>query len=159
MMTYGTKSDERKKLKGEVFTPPSIVFEMVMNLNECLPDISKTFFDPCIGEGQFPCAELVLKMFYSVDKLNEENALAILSSIFGMDIQADNVDKSRVHMLATFRDAYEFFTGEEISETALNKATMIIAQNLKTGNSLEFMQNLNRKNTEKQMKLFTQITE
>lgn len=139
MMTYGTKSDKRKRLKGEVFTPPGVVFYMVMNVNEYLPDMRKKFFDPCVGEGQFPCAELVLKMFYSVDKLNEKKALTILSSIFGMDIQSDNVDQARANMLNTFCDAYKYFTGEEISEPTLDKAILTIAHNFQVGDSLEVM--------------------
>ena len=110
-----------------------------MNVNEILPDMHKTLFDPCVGEGQCPCAELVLKMFYSVDKLNEENALTILSSIFGMDIQSDNVDQARAHMLNTFCDAYEYFTGEKISDSISDKAIRIIAHNFQVGDSLEFM--------------------
>lgn len=139
MMTYGSKSDERKRLSGEVFTPPGLVFNMVMSVSDQLKDIRQTFFDPCVGEGQFPCAELVLKMFYSIDKLNEETALIILSSIFGMDIQSDNVDQCRAHMLATFCDAYEYFTGKIISEPALNTAIMTIAHNFQVCDSLEFM--------------------
>lgn len=139
MMTYGTKSDERRRFNGEVFTPPGVVFNMVMTVNEFLPDMTRKFFDPCVGEGQFSCAELVLKMFYSVDKLNEENALTILGSIFGTDIQGDNIDQARANMLNTFCDAYQFFTGNEISDPTLDKAIWIIAHNFQIGDGLEVL--------------------
>ena len=141
MMTYQTETKDKVKKYGEIFTPPGIVFKMVMipEVREDLKILEKPFFDPCVGEGQFPCAELVLKMFYNLDKLNEEKAIRILKSICGMDIQAENVDKCRAHILATFCNAYQFFTGEEISESTLCKAITIIAQNFKTGDSLKFM--------------------
>ena len=141
MMTYQTETKDKVKKYGEIFTPPGIVFKMVMipEVREDLKILEKPFFDPCVGEGQFPCAELVLKMFYNLDKLNEEKAIRILKSICGMDIQAENVDKCRAHILATFCDAYLFFIGEEISEATLCKAITIIAQNFKTGDSLKFM--------------------
>ena len=60
---------------------------------DLLKELEKTFFDPCVGEGQFPCAELVLKMFYNVERLNADNALVALKSLHGMDIQAVNVEK------------------------------------------------------------------
>ena len=146
MHIYGTKNLERKKKLGEIFTPPGIVFKMVMipEVHEDLKNLEKPFFDPGVGEGQFPCAELVLKMFYNLDKLNEEKAIRILKSICGMDIQAENVDKCRAHILATFCDAYQFFIGEEISETTLCKAIIIIAQNFKTGDSLKFMSDVSQ---------------
>lgn len=143
MMTYRKETKEKVKSHGEVFTPPGIVFRMVLlpELRENLCNPEKTFFDPCVGEGQFPAAELVLKMFYNIGKLNSEKVLTMLSSIYGMDIQDESVLKCKEHMLKTLNDAYNFFTEENFNEKKL--AEMIISQNFKTGDSLKFMKSYN----------------
>ena len=144
MMSYCSKSKDSVKKYAEVFTPPGVVFQMILapEFIELLKNLNQTFFDPCVGEGQFPCAELVLKMFYNVDNLNADNALAALSSLHGMDIQAKSVNKCRAHMLVTFCDAYKFFTDTDFSPSTLDKAIPIILQNFNAGDSLEFMKDL-----------------
>lgn len=141
MMTYHKETKEKVKSHGEVFTPPGVVFQMVLQpgLREDLRNPEKTFFDPCVGEGQFSTAELVLKMFYNVDKLNSENVLTIFNSIHGMDIQEESVLKCKEHMLKTLNDAYKFFVGENFTENKF--AEFIINKNFKTDDSLEFMKN------------------
>lgn len=142
MMTYHKETKEKVKSHGEVFTPPGVVFQMILQpeLREDLCDPEKTFFDPCVGEGQFSTAELVLKMFYNVDKLNLENVLTMLNSIHGMDIQKKSVDKCKVHMKKTLNDAYKFFTNENFTENKF--AEFIINKNFKTDDSLKFTENV-----------------
>ena len=66
MMTLDRISKERANKFAEVFTPPGVVFEMILQdgIRACLADVDKTMFDPTCGEGQFPCSELVWKMFF-----------------------------------------------------------------------------------------------
>lgn len=48
-------SKDKSKLHGEVFTPPTLIKEMLGSLSEdAFTDPSKTFFDPCAGLGNFP---------------------------------------------------------------------------------------------------------
>lgn len=144
MMTYmqGEKNDAYKNF-AEVFTPAGVVFYMVMNpdMNDLLIDVDKTVFDPAVGEGQFPCAELVLKLFYNVERLDEEMALRALRSLYGVDIQATSVEKAREHLLLTLQDAYKFFVGKEF--TRLDEARAIIAENFYQGDSLKLMKEWN----------------
>ncbi len=142
MMTYCSTSKEKTKTHGEVFTPAGTVFKMLTR-KEARPsviDVNKPIFDPAVGEGQFPCAELVLRMFYNVERLDEELVLTALKNLYGMDIQSVSVDKARAHMLATTCDAYKFFTGKEISN--LNGAIFAILGNFVCGDSLKLMQDL-----------------
>ena len=141
MMTYHKQTKETVKSHGEVFTPPGVVFQMILQpeLREDLRNPEKTFFDPCVGEGQFSTAELVLKMFYNIDKHNSENVLTMLNSIRGIDIQEESVDKCKVHMKKTLNDAYKFFTNENFTENKF--AEFIISKNFKHGDSLTFMEN------------------
>ena len=50
-----TYSKDKSNKYGEVFTPPSLIKEMLSSLPyEAFMDPSKTFFDPCVGYGNFP---------------------------------------------------------------------------------------------------------
>ena len=144
MMTYNAVSADKVKKHAEVFTPAGVVFKMLMS-DEIIPtlkNVCKPIFDPATGEGQFPCAELVLKMFYNLDKLDETTALKALGSLYAMDNQSVNIDKARAHLLATIFDAYEFFTDKSFDN--LGGAVNIILQNTKCGDSLKFMQSLDK---------------
>lgn len=138
MMTYATISKERSDKFAEVFTPAGTVFEMLIpNFNDLLRDPDKTIFDPAVGEGQFPCAELVLKLFFNVERLDEELVLRALKSLYAMDIQATSVVKARNHLIATLQDAFRFFTGNEF--TRLDEARAIVEKNIMVDDSLKAM--------------------
>ena len=138
MMTYCQVSKERVKKHAEVFSPAGLVFEMIMyaDMRECL-QIDKTILDPAVGEGQFPCAELVMKMFYNLERLDEETALRALASLYGIDIQPSSVEKARTHLLLTLQDAYRFFTGKEF--TRLDEAQEIVGRNMIIGDSFKLL--------------------
>lgn len=139
MMSYTIEHGDAYKNFAEVFTPPGVVFQMVLQdgIREIVQDVDKTMFDPCVGEGQFPCAELVLKMFYAIDKLDENTAVRALASLHGVDIQESSVEKTIVHMSDTLCAAYKFFTGKEF--TAATDAADIICKNFIVGDSLKLM--------------------
>lgn len=139
MMSYCTVSKEKVKAHGEVFTPAGVVFQMVMqdDLKEIIHDVDKTIFDPAVGEGQFPCAELVMKMFCQIENLDEETALRALKSLYGMDNQGMSALKAQVHLLLTICDAYKFFTGKKF--TRIDEAGSIVSKNIMVGDSLDYM--------------------
>ena len=128
-----------KKTKAEVFTPAGVVFYMLMNpsFREVLQGAGKTLLDPAVGQGQFPCAALVLKMFYNVDKLDEDLALRALRSLYGIDIQESSITECKIHLLETLRDAYKFFTGNDF--TRFDEAFAIVNENMIVGDSIKIM--------------------
>ena len=159
MMTYAgskPKGDAYKKL-GEVFTPAGLVFEMIMQegMYDCLADVDKTIFDPCCGEGQFPCAELVGKMFYNVDKLSPEVVLRAMSALYGVDIQEPSVKKTRKHLIKTMIDAYDFFTGKALPVDVQIVALKVVEENFIVGDSLKLMKEWAGENDDKQLRLFS----
>ena len=129
MMPYTTGKTDAYKKYSEVFTPPGIVFYMTLqkDLLDGISDVDKTVLDPCCGHGQFPCAALVCKLFYQVGRLDEDVALRVLKSIYGIDIQPASVEITRRHMLAALTDAYKFFTGNNF--TRLAEATAVVNEN------------------------------
>lgn len=135
MMGQGWNRDNVRNF-AEVFTPAPTVFEMVLlpEIRDALQDVDTPICDPCVGQGQFPAAELVLKMFYNIDRLDDKAALRALNSLFGIDIQLESVDECRAHMLATICDAFEFFTGRQFDKILF--AASIIHHNFIQGDSL-----------------------
>ena len=137
-MTMGQGASlENKQKFAEVFTPAPTVFEMVLlpEMRDALQDVDTPICDPCVGQGQFPAAELVLKMFYNIDRLDDKAALRALNSLFGIDIQLESVDECRAHMLATICDTFEFFTGRQFDKILF--AASIIHHNFIQGDSLK----------------------
>lgn len=88
-----TKSKERVKELGEVFTPATLVSEMLDKLPpECwLPE--KTFLEPSCGTGNFLVQILQRKLDAG------HPPLVALSTIYGVDIMQDNIDESKKRIL------------------------------------------------------------
>lgn len=139
-MTMGQgQSKENVKKWGEAFTPPQATFKMVLfpEIRDALKDWRYPLVDPGgVGQGQFPATELVLRMFYNIDQLDDKEALRELYTIAGIDIQEESIEECKTHMLATFCDAFEFFTGKKLEPLIIMFAASIIAHNFIVGDSL-----------------------
>jgi hypothetical protein len=84
----------RVKATGEVFTPTSLVQEILDQLpEEVFTDIEKTFLEPSCGDGQFLGEVLIRKM--ETGSTFEQ----ALSTIYGVDLMIDNVDLCRERLL------------------------------------------------------------
>lgn len=114
----GIKSKERVQQHGEVFTPDSIVNDMLDLVdNELYAAMDKeglseedkarkyienTVLEPSCGDGQF-LIRILYRKLEAVKKLPvEERELAIVKafcSIYGVDIQKDNRDEAHDRML------------------------------------------------------------
>lgn len=96
----------RVKNFGEVLTPPNIVSDMLdlvgkeykCQLGQENGDfpIDKTFLEPACGTGNFLVQILGRKLRNCV---TDEDIFTAVASIYGIDIQADNVLESRLRML------------------------------------------------------------
>ena len=76
----------RVKVTGEVFTPTELVREMLEQISiDQFTDSTKTFLDPSCGDGQFLGEVLIRKME------NGSTFEQALSTIYGVDLMADNV--------------------------------------------------------------------
>ena len=82
-----TRSQERIKNSGEVFTPPELVNEMLDKLPpEIWSDPTKTFIDPAAGDGNF----LVEVKKRLLEFHSEQHILE--NMIFAVDIMPDNIE-------------------------------------------------------------------
>ena len=96
----GVERDKtRVKATGEVFTPTELVQEMLDRLpHDLFSNPTKTVIDNSCGDGQFLSEVLIRKLGCSI---NFETAL---STIYGVDIMADNIREARIRLIKVIRD-------------------------------------------------------
>jgi hypothetical protein len=90
---------QRVKATGEVFTPTSLVQEILDQMPaELFTTPGKTFLDNSCGDGQFLSEVLIRKLESGQDF---ETAL---SSIYGVDLMPDNVAECQARLLCGRED-------------------------------------------------------
>ena len=102
----GTNSKERSQTYGEVFTPHRMVEKMCQTLEDENPGCyipETTFMDPACGEGQFPLEVLRRKFRNCKKRIDYETASL---SVWGIDIQADNIEICISNVLALCREHF-----------------------------------------------------
>lgn len=98
------KSKQRVKEHAEVFTAEREVKAMCNLIpSETWEDITSTFLEPACGTGNFLAEIYARKLQYC---RNEKDGLKALNSIYGVDIQADNVAESRLRLVEMFVDKF-----------------------------------------------------
>lgn len=112
-MENGIKSKQRVQEHGEVFTPDSIVNDMLDLVDKELDKeniweyIDKTYLEPSCGNGNFLIRILDRKL-QVVQKLPKEQwelgLLHSLSTIYAVDIQGDNVEESKERLIELIKN-------------------------------------------------------
>ncbi len=111
------KSKSRVSKFGEVFTNPREVKAMCdLILKEIWQNIDSTFLEPACGTGNFLAEILERKL-----KLcqNVKDGLKALNSLYGVDIQQDNVEECRERLLGIFKA--HFPEASDLALTVANK--------------------------------------
>lgn len=111
-MNLENRRNKRKKQTAEIFTPPSLVNDMLNKLSEYGPEFWKespenNCLDPSCGNGNFLIEILKRKL-----ELNH-NPLSALKTIYGLDIMKDNIAECRIRLLNLI-SKYEEITKEHI---------------------------------------------
>lgn len=109
------RTDQRKDLNGEVFTPSELVIHTLQQQGAILWNDGDTFLDPTCGNGQFLAAIAMTKKML--------NHADVLSCIHGIDLMEDNVLECRQRLLAIAGD------------TAENR--QLVDKNIRQGNALD----------------------
>ena len=129
------KSKERVSKFAEVFTAEREVKAMCELIPpEIWDNIDSTFLEPACGNGNF-LAEIFERKLSRCK--NAEQGLTALSSIYGIDIQQDNVEESRQRLFDMFVKAFPSATVRDIIA-----AEMILEHNIICGDSLEIMKKM-----------------
>lgn len=112
-----SKSQQRIKKTGEIFTPTPLVKEILNKLpQEVWTDPSKTFLDPACGNGQF-LIQVLKKKLVSFTNLNDMEVEQqeflinqIIQTVYGIDLMVDNVADT-VARLYLYIKGYNIFDG------------------------------------------------
>ncbi|MEL5899847.1 N-6 DNA methylase [Clostridium sporogenes] len=141
------KNRHRVKQHGEVFTPREVVRKMINlpGMKDAIEEFQTTVLEPAVGEGIF-LVEILKKRFKKVRKecekdlnLYENLSLLALTTLYGIELLEDNVQKCVSNIYQTFYDDYQAFVAEEkstVKPKVLESAKLIISANIVQGNFL-----------------------
>ena len=96
-------TEEAIKQRGEVFTPDSLVSDMLGKLHySVFKDPTKTFLDNSCGNGQFLFAVMKRKMWWLMKEGGRPAFKAhkqSLSTIYGVELDPKNAEECRLRLL------------------------------------------------------------
>ena len=132
------RSEERAQSFGEVFTPEETVEDMLSMLPQETFDPLTTFLEPSCGNGNFLVAILERKLQnISNDKTPSElkmECVLALGSIYGVDIEEENVAEARDRMFDKLRS----FVGDQLTSEKdfFDTCLEIVSSNIVVGDAL-----------------------
>lgn len=140
-----TKSKERIRNHGEVFTAEREVKAMCDLVKDETERIDSRFLEPACGDGIF-LAEILLRKLAAVRKKYakshldyEKNAVLAASSIYGVDILQDNVIACRERMFKIWDKEYTSVCKKDCNNDTRNAVRFILSRNVVCGNALSLM--------------------
>lgn len=136
------KSKKRVASFGEVYTNEQEVNAMLDLVKDETEKITSTFLEPACGNGNF-LIEILRRKLTAVGRLygNDIDAYRIhmieaVTSIYGVDIQADNIQESRKRMLDVCQKEYIGSYDAPLSEGTIQALECVLGRNIICGNTL-----------------------
>lgn len=136
------KSKERVTEHGEVFTAEREVNAMLDLVKHETERIESRFLEPACGDGNFLIEILrrklnVVESVYGKNQLDYERyAIISVASIYGVEIQKDNVDECRIRLYTFFENRYKKMYPHSFKEECLRSADYILQRNILHGDAL-----------------------
>ena len=138
------KSKQRVKDFAEVFTPKHIVKDMCdLVPAEMWVNVDTTFLEPACGTGNF-LVEILERKFKLCE--NWEDGLRALKSVYGVDIQQDNVEEAKGRL-------FEMYIKRFPKSPAISGliASQILERNIVCGNFIkEYTGEIEKKRAKKE---------
>lgn len=137
-----TKSKERVREHGEVFTAEREVKAMCDLVKDETERIDSRFLEPACGDGNLLAEILkrklaVVRKKYGKSPLDyEKNSLLAASSIYGVDILQDNVTACRARMFDIWNTEYTAVCKKECDDQTREAVRFILSRNIVCGNAL-----------------------
>ena len=132
------KTKQRVADHGEVFTPSWMVEDMLDLVKSESERIDSRFLEPACGSGNFLRAVLIRKLRvvdsrYKKSEFERRHyALLALTSIYGIELLADNVEECRKNLLDIFIE----FLGETDTKVFSDAAANVLQANIIHGDAL-----------------------
>ena len=137
-----TKSRQRVRDHGEVFTNEREVKAMCDLVKDETERIDSRFLEPACGDGNFLAEILtrkleIVKRKYKKSSLDyEKNAVLAASSIYGVDILIDNVIACRERMFKIWDKEYKSVCKKDCNDMTRGAVRFILKKNIVCGNAL-----------------------
>lgn len=144
------KSKKRVADFGEVFTAEREVHAMLDLVKIQTEQIASTFLEPACGTGNF-LAEILRRKLATALRLSqinksqkspkyaqlhyEKHAICAISSIYGIELLADNCDECRRRLLDLFLDHYQSHF-KQTDPAVIDTAKFLLSKNIVGGNAL-----------------------
>lgn len=139
------KSRQRVSDHGEVYTAEREVKAMCDLVSDECNRIDSRFLEPACGDGNF-LAEILVKKLAAVKKKYrksvidyEKNSLLAVSSIYGVDILADNVAACRERLFGIWQKEYKSVVKSAYNDDTEKSVLFILSKNIVCGNALTLM--------------------
>ena len=142
MVKSQTKSKERIREHGEVFTAEREVKAMCDLVKDETERIDSRFLEPACGDGNFLAEILtrkleVVKRKYKKSTLDyEKNAVLAISSVYGVDIMQDNVLACRDRLFKIWDKEYKTVCKKDCNDQTREAVKFILTKNIVCGNAL-----------------------
>lgn len=140
------KSKERVAEHGEVFTNTREVNAMLDMVQSESERIDSRFLEPACGTGNF-LAEVLRRKLATVKRQYgkfsadyEKYSVLAVSSIYGVDIQQDNVDECRKRMYDIWNKEYTKNCKDICSDDCREAVRYILSHNILCGDALTMLQ-------------------
>lgn len=141
------KSKERVSAHGEVFTNPREVNAMLDLVKAETERIDSRFLEPACGDGNFLIEILRRKLAVCETRVKakkytqlqyEHDAIWALSSIYGIELLADNAAACRERLLNFFSEQYRALFKSKCKDSCLEAARYILSKNIIHGDALTY---------------------
>ena len=142
MTNSQTKSKERIRERGEVFTAEREVKAMCDLVKDETERIDSRFLEPACGDGNFLAEILtrkleVVKRKYKKSTLDyEKNTVLAISSVYGVDIMQDNVHACRDRLFKLWDKEYKSVCKKDCNDQTREAVKFILTKNIVCGNAL-----------------------
>lgn len=144
-MSPQTKSKRRVRDHGEVFTAEREVKAMCDLVKDECERIDSRFLEPACGNGNF-LAEILTRKLATVKKLYKSNpydyeryAVLAVSSIYGVEILADNAEECRKRLFELWNKEYTAICKKSANDETRDAVRYILSKNILCGNALTLM--------------------
>ena len=146
-------SKQRVTDHGEVYTSQREVRAMLNLVRSETERIDSRFLEPACGTGNFLAEILIRKLrvvalrYGNVQLEYERNAVLAVSSLYGIDILADNIQVCRDRLFEVFfRDFYDDLFGDKVKEECCRSVKYILECNIIHETSCKSVLTVNMKN-------------
>ena len=145
MGTAQVKSRKRVTDYGEVFTAEREVKAMCDLVKDETERIDSRVLEPACGNGNF-LAEILNRKLVTVSSFYNKNpsewekySVIALSSLYGVDIQSDNVTECRDRLFSIWREAHDKAVGTDAMPGVEESVRFILECNILCGDALTLL--------------------